>query len=256
MNGVSLFFLFTDIRSILTWDARGSNYYLNKFFGHILWFQSYNAAILTSIANKEEGQEVVIPYDDICFIRVKRENVFFEDEFDKFREHAVNSIYSYYGIPRLDQTVVGLMKNTLSPTIRGSLTVSIPSKFDHSSVTREYEYNSGFWRVGTYDFTLRFQQRYFSTDYLCDQIPLILPLPQLDETFYAFGKDDVLVGFKPCDEDGVAVSARNGDCKHEITLKNILDESTNKPITLRVQITKFTHYYIFRTKEEALKSLL
>ena len=252
MNGV--FFLFTDIRSIFTWDAKGSEYYLNKFFGQILWFHSSNAAILASIFNKEGDQEVVIPYDDICFIRVKRENVFFEDEFDKFREHAVNSIYSYYGIPRLDQTVVGLMKNTLSPTIRGNLTVSIPSKLDHRSATHEYD--SGFWRVGTYDFTLCFQQRYFSTDYLCNQIPLILPLPQLDETFYAFGKDDVLVGFKPCDEDGVAVSARNGDCKHEITLKNILDESTNKPITLRVQITKFTHYYIFRTKEEALKSLL
>lgn len=253
MDGVLLFFLFTDIRSILTWDARGPEYYLNKFFGHILWFQSYNAAILTSIVNKEGDREVVIPYDDICFIRVKRENVFLEDEFDKFREHAVNSIYSYYGIHRSDQTVVGLARNTFYPTIRGELTVLI-FKLDPMSTTHHYD--KGFWRAGTYDVTLRFQDRYFSTDYLCDKIPLILPLPQLDETFYAFGKDDVLVGFKPWDADGVAVSVRNGDCKHEITLKNIREENTNNPITLQVQITKFTHYYIFRTKEEALKSLL
>ena len=264
-NGTLLFCLFTDILTVSPLDSYSEEYYLNKFFGQILRFLTYSDTIANSVIEAEKGQEVVLTCEK-CLITVKRENLFLENEFDKFKEHALSSFCSYYGV-HSGQEVLGFFKwgnSSLSSTrLSGYLTVSIPllTKPDERGLASS---NSNKWSVWLRRLTFCLDNpSYGDFIYRCDcsgrcgGLSLLVPIPQPDETFYAFGKDDVLVGFKSRNASLMEVSSvQRNNYTYEITLKNILEEKTNEPITLQIQITKTDHHCnIFRTKEEALNSL-
>jgi hypothetical protein len=249
-NDIFLFCLFTDI-TVLS-ESSNYRYYLNKFYGQILWFWIYNDTIANYIIKAEKEEEVFLPYDNKCSITVKRKNIFLEE--DKFNEHAINSIYSYYGV-HPDQEVVQVSKSC-SSSLSGKLTVSTKGLLPY------FDFNSTDWSAGLRGIIFHLQPQpaacFAYEKYLCAETQLLVPLPQLDETFYAFEKDDVLVGFRPCKPFGIDVNVRKEGRAYEITLTHILEESTDDPITLlRIQIIEPSHHCnIFRTKEEALKSLI
>lgn len=250
-----LFCLFTDI--ITASSDFGKRYYLDKFYGQILWFQIYNDTIANYVVEAEKEEEIELNCGKYS-ITIKRENLFLEEEFDKFKEHAVNSFCSYYGV-HLDQEVVQVSKSG-SFSIGGKLTVIIPTNVFSSCYSYYHSSNSNL-TVGYYRLVFQIQPQpaacFSYSAYYCDETQLLVPLPKLDETFYAFEKDDTLVGFRPCKPFGMDINVRKEGNVYEITLTHILEEDTDKPITLlRIQIIDPNHHCkIFRTKEEALNSL-
>ena len=248
-----LFCLFTDII-----NSNSKKYSLDKFYGLILSCQTNNDIVASHITEAEKEEEVELNCGKYS-ITIKRKNLFLEEEFDKFKEHVINSISAYYGVYP-GQVIKEFSRSNIilwSSKNDGKLTILIP--FKPSDIKPA---NSNKWSV-------RYASPVFNlvppllgplcdSNYCCEDALFLIPIPQQNETFYTFGKDGVLVGFKPCDEDEVKVSVRkqmNGRI-HELTLENILEENTNKPITLKIQIIEPSHHCnIFRTKEEALNSL-
>ena len=248
-NDIFLLCLFTDI-TVLS-ESSNYRYYLNKFYGQMLWFRIYNDTIANYIIKAEKEEEVFLTYDNKCSITVKRKNVFLEE--DKFNEHVIKSICSYYGV-HPDQEVVQVSKSC-SSSLSGKLTVSTKGLLPY------FDFNSTDWSAGLCGIIFHLQPQtaacFAYEEYSCAETQLLIPIPKLNETFYAFEKDDVLVGFRPCEPFGIDVNVRKKGRAYEITLKNILEESTDDLITLlRIQIIEPSHHCnIFRTKEEALNSL-
>lgn len=256
-NRTLLFCFFTDIISISTFDIK--EYSLDKFFGLILWFQTDNDIVTNHVIKAEKEEEIELGCDKYS-ITIKRKNLFLEKEFDKFKEHVINSISAYYGVYP-GQVIKEFSRSNIilwSSMIEGKLTILIPFKPNDIKPT---DNSNMLWSVGYATPVLNLVPPSLGplcdSNFCCEDALFLIPIPQLNETFYTFGKDGVLIGFKSRDILGMKVSVRKQGCIHELTLKNIVEENTNKPITLKIQIIEPSHHCnIFRTKEEALNSLI
>ena len=251
-----LFCLFTDI---ITVNSGSKEYSLDKFYGLILSCQINNDIIANYVIEAEKEEEVELNCGKYS-ITIKRKNIFLEEEFDKFREHVINSISAYYGVYP-GQVIKEFSRSNIilwSSKNDGKLTILIPFKPSDIKPTNSNKKWSVKYASPVLNLVPPLLGPLCDDNFCCEDALFLIPIPQQNETFYTFGEDGVLIGFKPCDEDEVKVSVRkqmNGRI-HELTLKNILDENTNKPITLKIQIIEPSHHCnIFRTKEEALNSL-